>query len=197
MLSRLPFSLAFLVTVAAILTITTVEASSVHIYPGRHHKTINPTATATPADALCKQTGYPSLCASSVGPVLSLPRSVSPADLTTTNIQATIVKTIQARSLATNLINSHSGSKIYKANINVCLENYDATLDSLRDSIKTIRSNGSHDDLMINLSAALTGITTCDDAFTETPGMASPLAQVNSVLGMLAKNCLELANMTQ
>ncbi|KAK1297799.1 hypothetical protein QJS10_CPB14g00083 [Acorus calamus] len=87
-------------------------------------------------------------------------------------------------------------TKIYKANLSVCLDNYDDALSNLRDSMKSLRSRGSHADLMNNLSAALTDFTTCDDAFAETPGMRSPLAHANAILGMSAKNNLALASIT-
>ncbi|KAK1279422.1 hypothetical protein QJS04_geneDACA002775 [Acorus gramineus] len=199
MASRVPLSLAFLAMVVVILTVHNTEVSAYvnryhhkRVYLGRHHRTVG-TSTVF---SLCRRTDYPSLCTSSAGPQLRRARSVAPTVLTASHIRATMVRTVLARSLATKLVRSRNGSKIYKANINVCLDNYDDALSNLRDSMKSLRSRGSHADLMNNLSAALTDFTTCDDAFAETPGMRSPLAHANAILGMSAKNNLALASIT-
>ncbi|KAG0503820.1 hypothetical protein HPP92_003892 [Vanilla planifolia] len=64
-----------------------------------------------------------------------------------------------------------------KEALSVCAEVYEDGIDALLGAIKFIRA-GSESDALTYLSAALTYVTTCDDAFDEI-GHKSPVAEIS------------------
>ncbi|KAG0495221.1 hypothetical protein HPP92_006215 [Vanilla planifolia] len=64
-----------------------------------------------------------------------------------------------------------------KQALSVCFDVYEDGIDALKAAIKFIKSR-SESDAITYLSASLTDVTTCDDAFEEV-GRKSPIAKMN------------------
>ncbi|KAG9449823.1 hypothetical protein H6P81_009788 [Aristolochia fimbriata] len=145
--------------------------------------------------AVCKKADHADLCYSAAKHIYKA-QPITPAGAAKASILVTLESTKQAKNMANALrAKSSKGNPaaMAKANFNVCQQLYDDAIRNLETSLKALDTR-SHFDLMINLSAVLTDYSTCDDAFTEEPGLVSPLAKINSQLNMLTKNNLALAD---
>ncbi|KAK0574595.1 hypothetical protein LWI29_025927 [Acer saccharum] len=135
-------------------------------------------AAATVAD-LCKETdSFPELCKSVIK------GTTDPKKATELAIKALIVKTEHVKEAAKKLGKSEE--------LGVCDEMIDDAIDNLNGALQFLKSN---DERSLNdyLSAVLTDIVTCDDAYEES-GKTSPLAKTTETAKKMASNCLALAS---
>ncbi|KAJ4768910.1 Pectinesterase inhibitor domain containing protein [Rhynchospora pubera] len=120
--------------------------------------------------------------------------ATSPNALVQANVEAAITTTQQAAIQVGKLMNSSSQDYqgIMGSALHACQESYDSLLDALHQSQVLLQTRGSHDDLMTQLSAASTHVTTCTDSVGEVPEASYPPEKVHSLLGKLVSNTLDL-----
>ncbi|XP_065008849.1 uncharacterized protein LOC135639051 [Musa acuminata AAA Group] len=80
-----------------------------------------------------------------------------------------------------------------KANLDVCWKSYVDSLDTLQKAGSNLQTGAPHNELVSHISAAITYVGHCNDAFSQNPGLASPVADVTSILKKLISNSLALA----
>ncbi|KAG0485631.1 hypothetical protein HPP92_009710 [Vanilla planifolia] len=86
------------------------------------------------------------------------------------------------------------GNRRMASTLDVCAEVYADAVDSLSTAVDALRAAGDMSDVMIHLSASLTDVGTCDDAFDEDPSLPNPLAKISRNLNRLVTNSLALAS---
>ncbi|KAF8039716.1 hypothetical protein BT93_B2052 [Corymbia citriodora subsp. variegata] len=138
---------------------------------------------------ICRQTDYPDLCISSASARLKGPANA--LSVLTAEIEACTEKTKSAAAEADRLAADPSASRSDKMALDACKENYDSALDSLSNAKEAVAARDAGT-LNSELSAVITFVGTCDDAFDETC-TASPLAGANRILQHLGSNCLAIA----
>lgn len=128
---------------------------------------------------LCGKADYPVLCRSVV-------RGLSkPSVALESAIRQLMLQTKMARTTAKRLRKSPG--------MEVCSETYKDAFGNLKTCLSTLKT-GDKPTLNINLSAALTGYVTCDDAVAERGG-TSPVTRTNLTLRQMATNCLYLSSL--
>ncbi|CAL9116797.1 unnamed protein product [Musa acuminata var. zebrina] len=80
-----------------------------------------------------------------------------------------------------------------KANLDVCWKSYVDSLDTLQKAGSNLQTGAPHNELVSHISAAITYVGHCNDAFSQNPGLVSPVADVTSILKKLISNSLALA----
>ncbi|XP_020571987.1 putative pectinesterase/pectinesterase inhibitor 26 [Phalaenopsis equestris] len=78
--------------------------------------------------------------------------------------------------------------------LDLCAEVYAEAVDALNSAAKTLHRGGNMDDVMTGISASLTYIGTCDDAFDEDPSLFNPVTHISKNLNRLVTNSLSLAS---
>ncbi|GMY17060.1 pectinesterase inhibitor-like [Fagus crenata] len=131
------------------------------------------------------------LCASSIIPFLN--GAFDPASILRSEIQAGVNFTQKTIAKAKELATDESLSKYEKECLQQCQTNYDSVLDNFKSAADAIGSNDVGT-LRTMLSAAISDLEACDDAFRESPGAESPLTEFDDVIHKLAGICLDIAN---
>ncbi|KAK9104407.1 hypothetical protein Scep_021251 [Stephania cephalantha] len=141
------------------------------------------------AGQLCANTNHLALCKAVVKN-----KPGTAMDATISMIQATIAQTELAKQKIEKLI-SKSSSKggMAKMNLETCKEVYDDAISNLWTSIENAKAN-SVPDMTINLSAAMSDFSACEDGYLESPDTAFPMSHSNSVLSKLVSASLALAS---
>ncbi|KAJ6400949.1 hypothetical protein OIU84_016384 [Salix udensis] len=91
----------------------------------------------------------------------------------------------EAIAVATKLNKDPSSSAVVKDSLDTCLDSFDSGVSDLEDALQAIFS---HDigRLSTLLSATITYPDTCEEAFSEQPGLVSPLKEMNRKLTTMA-----------
>lgn len=141
--------------------------------------------------SICKKTDYAAICVSTIAPLLR-GRRADPMSVLKAEITAATVRFKAARQLVGKLAANPTSTKTMKDCLSVCLENYDSALDSLQASLRAIdgRDRGT---LSSELSAVMTYVETCNDAFRESPTVKSPVSLAASHLAKIGSNCLAIS----
>ncbi|URD99446.1 PMEI [Musa troglodytarum] len=134
----------------------------------------------------CKKASYPDLCK-------SLAPSASVGSLTCASIDVATSKAKEAAAISAKLMNAPGTEKLVKSSLCVCRDTFSSTADSLQLAAKNLK-DAAHNDLMQNLSAAMSFTGSCADAFQDWPGLVSPVADVSDHLTKLVSNSLDLAS---
>ncbi|KAF5726371.1 hypothetical protein HS088_TW22G00048 [Tripterygium wilfordii] len=146
---------------------------------------------------ICDSTSYPVECVDSLLPHISGEASLDVISAVKFQMEAFSKAIEQAIANATNL-KDPSTEKMIANTIDACIESYTDSQDCLKKALEAI---AAHDIGTLNseLSAALTGIVTCDDGFEElqVPGLKSPVAEIDQKLQKLASNCLAIGKLLQ
>ncbi|KAG0487409.1 hypothetical protein HPP92_009504 [Vanilla planifolia] len=152
-----------------------------------------PTTTApppprppSPHQPLCLSAPYPLLCA-------DLP-SPAPRSLAENSARAAAAKISAALPALKRIRAGFPGNRRMASTLDVCAEVYADAVDSLSTAVDALRAAGDMSDVMIHLSASLTDVGTCDDAFDEDPSLPNPLAKISRNLNRLVTNSLALAS---
>ena len=141
--------------------------------------------TSAALSSLCSDADFPQLCE-------EITKGASdPKSATQMAIRALILRASNAKALAVKLGSSATGLR--KSNLDTCVEVYDDAVDNLQTSLANIQS-GDKGALKSNLSAVLSDIVTCDDAFAESADDPQALGQTNKVMSKLGSNCLALVD---
>ncbi|RZR76988.1 hypothetical protein BHM03_00001919 [Ensete ventricosum] len=80
-----------------------------------------------------------------------------------------------------------------KANLDVCWKSFSDSVDTLQNAKNDLQTSAPHNQLVTHISAAITYAGHCNDAFSQNPGLASPVADITSILKKLISNSLALA----
>ncbi|PKA58179.1 hypothetical protein AXF42_Ash012902 [Apostasia shenzhenica] len=148
-------------------------------------------AVTNPAAAvLCRHSDFPVLCLRIAAPVAN----VNPVSLTHAAIKAATKTAVRAKARAAVLTLSPRLSAVQKANLGSCVDGYGDVIDGLRDAGKFLTTTRTRADVMNYLSAASFGVTTCEDAFRETPRVQFPLARTNKTLRKYVSNALAMGD---
>ncbi|KAK8943828.1 putative pectinesterase/pectinesterase inhibitor 26 [Platanthera guangdongensis] len=137
---------------------------------------------------LCLAAPYPLLCA-------QLPPSSSTLGLAELAARAAASK-ISASIPAVNRIRSRfAKNKRVASALDVCAEVYADAVSDLNSAADALRGGaGNFGDVMTYLSAGVTDVGTCDDAFDEDPSLVNPVAHISKNLNRLVTNSLTLAS---
>ncbi|WOK98673.1 hypothetical protein Cni_G07385 [Canna indica] len=138
--------------------------------------------------AACKATTNPKLC-ESVSAQASSARALADAV-----IIAAAAKAKEAQALSAKLMNAPGTDKMLKQSLDICRENFESAADSLQEASGNLKVPSQHADLMDNLSAAVSFVETCNDAFVEQPGLVSPVAHMYENMRKWTSDCLDLAS---
>ncbi|KAK6930984.1 Pectinesterase inhibitor domain [Dillenia turbinata] len=135
-------------------------------------------AVQSEASVLCTKTSFPKLCERVIG------GTTSPAAALTKAIQASLKQVLNAQAEAKN-------SKADKSCVDQCNEMYQSAVDSLNQSLEYIKTNDIGG-LRSELSAVITYVETCNDAFAEMQ-IKNPFFNTNEKLKEYGDNNLALA----
>ncbi|XP_058077452.1 pectinesterase inhibitor-like [Magnolia sinica] len=141
---------------------------------------------------ICEHTKNPDVCISSISPYLPNIGDVDATTILGLQIKACTNYTNVAISAVEQMVKDPKTPPLMMGCLKVCRESYGNALNDLQSAVKAIEA---HDSGTLNsmLSAVLTDIGTCEDAFTERPGLKSPMASQDNMLSKLASNCLAIA----
>ncbi|KAJ3670728.1 hypothetical protein LUZ60_008154 [Juncus effusus] len=157
----------------------------------RHLRRINRRSIFDPV-AICKHAVHYSKICEEVAS--ASPHVTSPVGLIEASLDAAIVKAQKARVEVSSLMKAKGKDYpgIKGSTLSACYDNYDLAVDALRNSQNLVKTGGNHADLMTELSAAGTMVTTCQDGIDEVPEMSNPIGSLHINLDHHVSNCLNL-----
>ncbi|KAJ6723328.1 INVERTASE-RELATED [Salix koriyanagi] len=132
---------------------------------------------------ICGFTDHPAECIAAISPFLT--GKTDPISVLKLGMQALHQIFEEATAVATKLNKDPSSSAVVKDSLDTCLDSFDSGMSDLEDALLAI---SSHDigRLSTLLSATITYPDTCEDAFSEQPGLVSPLKEMNRKLTTMA-----------
>ncbi|KAJ6680060.1 PECTINESTERASE [Salix purpurea] len=132
---------------------------------------------------ICGFTDHPAECIAAISPFLT--GKTDPISVLKLGMQALHQIFEEAIAVATKLNKDPSSSAVVKDSLDTCLDSFDSGMSDLEDALLAI---SSHDigRLSTLLSATITYPDTCEDAFSEQPGLVSPLKEMNRKLTTMA-----------
>ncbi|KAF9622190.1 hypothetical protein IFM89_030048 [Coptis chinensis] len=74
-----------------------------------------------------------------------------------------------------------------------CAENYETAVGQLKDSLGALKTK-KYDDATTWIQAAMTDSESCEEGFTERPGLKNPLAEKSTLFQQLCGNALAIVN---
>lgn len=138
------------------------------------------------------QVHYKALC----GTLTTLPGVMTPQQLLDAALRVAESKAMMAEKRLADVMKSRAvkaeGTSM-SSTLDTCKGAYSSLADALQKARDTIKSGGSHDDLMTELSSASTFSTDCGEAFDEFPDLTSPIPGAQCHVNRLVSNCLDLA----
>ncbi|KDP28269.1 hypothetical protein JCGZ_14040 [Jatropha curcas] len=140
---------------------------------------------------ICDSTSHPEECMSSITPYQT--GESDPVSVLKMEMQALRKGFEKAIAKADSLNEDPSTSEMIRSCIDTCLEIYDTALYDLDDALEAVSSHDI-DKLKTFLSATVSDISTCEEAFQEEPGAESPLKEFDDELDKLASNNLAIVN---
>lgn len=96
--------------------------------------------------------------------------------------------------LAKRLIVDQSTPRDVADVLDLCVENYESLLVDLNEASVAV-DNGDFGRLDSVVSATIADVVTCSDAFTESPELESPMANIDAFLKKLCSNVLAISQM--
>ncbi|EAY75522.1 hypothetical protein EE612_005228 [Oryza sativa] len=142
--------------------------------------------------AICQEVHYKALC----GTLTTLPGVMTPQQLLDAALRVAESKAMMAEKRLADVMKSRAvkaeGTSM-SSTLDTCKGAYSSLADALQKARDTIKSGGSHDDLMTELSSASTFSTDCGEAFDEFPDLTSPIPGAQRHVNRLVSNCLDLA----
>ncbi|KAL1196718.1 Pectinesterase inhibitor [Cardamine amara subsp. amara] len=147
-------------------------------------------------DSVCSGTDYAAECVVSILPLLRNFRKFEPKpiDVLRMELSALYEKANATLDLAKRLIVDQSTPRDVADVLDLCVENYESLLVDLNDASVAV-DNGDVGRLDSLVSAAIADVVTCSDAFTESPELESPMANVDAFLKKLCSNVLAISHM--
>lgn len=147
-------------------------------------------------DSVCSGTDYAAECVVSILPLLRNFRKFEPKpiDVLRMEMSALYEKANATLDLAKRLIIDQSMPRDVADVLDLCVENYESLLVDLNDASVAV-DNGDVGRLDSLVSAAIADVVTCSDAFTESPELESPMANVDVFLKKLCSNVLAISHM--
>ncbi|EOA36897.1 hypothetical protein CARUB_v10011439mg [Capsella rubella] len=147
-------------------------------------------------DSICSGTDYAAECVVSILPLLRDFRKFEPKpiDVLRMEMSALYEKANTTLDLAKLLIADQSTPRDVADVLDLCVDNYESLLDDLKDASVAV-DDGDFGRLESVVSAAIADVVTCTDAFTESPELESPMANVDAFLKKLCSNVLAISQM--
>ncbi|CAN8269944.1 unnamed protein product [Cochlearia groenlandica] len=142
---------------------------------------MNQTLSSPEIKTICSKTNNPSLCESSVTPLLTAHLKPDVSSVLVLAIQASIDATKAAMAI------------VVEVSADECQELYDDAVTNLEDAINAVKSRDIPT-VNTNISAAMTDYGTCDDGFEES-GEPNPLGDVSDKLTKMVSNCLAISTL--
>lgn len=132
---------------------------------------------------ICGFTDHPAECIAAISPFLT--GKTDPISVLKLGMQALHQIFEEAIAVATKLNKDPSSSAVVKDSLDTCLDSFDSGMSDLEDALLAI---SSHDigRLSTLLSATITYPDTCEEAFSEQPGLDSPLKEMDRKLTTMA-----------
>ncbi|CAH2039114.1 unnamed protein product [Thlaspi arvense] len=147
-------------------------------------------------DSVCSGTDYAAECIVSILPLLRDFRKFEPKpiDVLRMEMSSLYEKANATLDLAKRLIVDQSTSRDVADVLDLCVDNYESLLEDLKDASVAL-DDGDFGRLESVVSAAIADVVTCSDAFTESPELESPMANVDAFLKKLCSNVLAISQM--
>ncbi|PHU23697.1 Pectinesterase inhibitor [Capsicum chinense] len=141
---------------------------------------------------VCSKTKKPATCLSALNGDLRS-KSATLEGLATISIDISLKNTQSGRDLVNSLLKQATDPKL-KTRYNSCLENYNDTIDDLKELPPFLKSK-DYIGLNVHASAALDGPITCDDNFSSPPAEALQLKAASDKLVELIDIILVISNL--
>ncbi|KAF3676973.1 putative pectinesterase inhibitor-like [Capsicum annuum] len=141
---------------------------------------------------VCSKTKKPTTCLSALNGDLRS-KSATLEGLATISIDISLKNTQSGRDLVNSLLKQATDPKL-KTRYNSCLENYNDTIDDLKELPPFLKSK-DYIGLNVRASAALDGPITCDDNFSSPPAEALQLKAASDKLVELIDIILVISNL--
>ncbi|KAL5226739.1 hypothetical protein ABZP36_015004 [Zizania latifolia] len=136
------------------------------------------------------QVHYKTLCST----LTTLPGVATPQQLLDAALRVAATKAAVAETrLGEALKSPKAKGTAMSSSLESCKQSYASLVASLQSARDKLKSGGSHDDIMSELSAAGTFSTDCEDIFDERPELKSPIPGAQRHVSRLVNNCLDLA----
>lgn len=135
----------------------------------------------------CSGTDNPSLCVDTIAPFLS--GSFDPVKALEGEITATLQKASEIAASISKQLEDPTTAKNALDALNICKSQYDDMLDSIKESLNLVAQMNVAD-AYNKMSAVISYKSSCDDAYTESPGVEMPFRQEATTLFELSGNCV-------
>ncbi|XP_074579287.1 uncharacterized protein LOC141835815 [Curcuma longa] len=153
----------------------------------------SPRRIATQVASACEFVTVPQLCTN----LAFKSGAATLGDLTKAAIDEALSSAQSARSVTQKALAAHSGDERLQKNLAVCDEAFSNAVASLQEAkqkqVAAVSDGKKHTEVTGAISAALVHVGSCNDAFSENPGLVSPVADATSIVKKLTSNCLSLA----
>lgn len=146
---------------------------------------INPVITG-----FCSGTESPALCAKTLAPLL-LQGAFDPLKALETEIEATMKQAQTVTGIILEKLADHNTPKAALDALHICKDQYSDILDTIKEALELIPQHNVVD-AYYKFSSVISNKCTCDDAFTESPGVENPLVNESLTLFQLGGNCLAI-----
>lgn len=172
---------------SCLLLFTTAAAvPSTRLNSGLRHLLATPTFSPE-ITQFCSGTENPSLCAETIAPYLT--GSFDPVKALETEINATLKKASEIAAIISKKLNDPTTAKNAMDALDICKSQYGDMLDSIKEAVNMVAQLNVVE-AYHKMSAVISYKSSCDNAFTESPGVEMPFAQESTTLFQLGGNCL-------
>ncbi|KAL2323721.1 hypothetical protein Fmac_028100 [Flemingia macrophylla] len=141
--------------------------------------------------SFCTGTENPSLCADTIGPYLD--GTFDPVKALQSQINATLSKATDIAANISALLDDPATEAAALDALRICQSEYSSMVDTIKETVHLVEQQNVVD-TYYKFSSVISYKSTCDDAFLESPGVHSPLADASDLLFQLGGNCLDIMN---
>ncbi|XP_074560604.1 uncharacterized protein LOC141816772 [Curcuma longa] len=149
-------------------------------------------ASSQSLTSYCESVTVPQLCNN----VISKSGATTLGELTKAAILEAASTAQSAHDTVVSVQATHSVEDQLKHNLGVCAQAFVAAAASLKEAAQKHEALGAtpqHHEATSSISQAIVEVGKCNDAFSENPGLVSPVADVTSILKKLISNSLALS----
>lgn len=139
--------------------------------------------------AACQYVTVPQLCTS----LAARSGATSFQALTVAAVNEALSTAEEAKATVDRIVAAPITDEKLKAKLGVCLQNFGYAVDTLQKAATDLQTGAAHSQSVSHISASVTYVGNCNDAFSENPGLVSPVADITSILKKLVSNSLGLA----
>ncbi|XP_027936286.1 uncharacterized protein LOC114191315 [Vigna unguiculata] len=139
----------------------------------------------------CSGTDNPALCVDTIAPVLA--GNFDPVRAVEGEINATLQKASEIAASISKQLEDPATAKEALDALNICKTQYDDMLDSIKEALNMVVQMNVMEAYR-KMSAVISYKSSCDDAYTESPGVEMPFRQEATTLFQLSGNCVTVLN---